>query len=117
MKNKISAISEKLFPSLMDFCKKIIQTPSLSGQEASVAKLISEEMQKLGYDEVFTDEWGNVIGIVKGSEAGPTIMYNGHMDTVPIGEPVSYTHLSPSPLRTLRITGLFLQSTAVSIST
>ena len=42
MKNKISAISEKLFPSLMDFCKKIIQTPSVSGQEASVAKLISE---------------------------------------------------------------------------
>ena len=65
MKNKISAISEKLFPSLMDFCKKIIQTPSLSGQEASVAKLISEEMQKLGYDEVFTDEWGVCGDVIK----------------------------------------------------
>ena len=95
MKNKISAISEKLFPSLMDFCKKIIQTPSLSGQEASVAKLISEEMQKLGYDEVFTDEWGNVIGIVKGAEAGPTIMYNGHMDTVPIGDLSSWGAYDP----------------------
>ena len=41
------------------------------------------EMNRLGYDDVFIDDWGNVIGIVNGTQKDPVIMYNGHLDTVP----------------------------------
>ena len=51
-----------------------------------MAKLYAEECRKLCYDQVFTDDWGNVVGIVEGTEAGPVIMYNGHMDHVDIGD-------------------------------
>lgn len=86
MKETVKKYASQLFPDMLDFCKKIIMTPSESGHEGDVAKLFKDEMIKLGYDEVFTDDWGNVTGIVKGTAPGPVIMYNGHMDAVTPGD-------------------------------
>nr|WP_132251651.1 M20/M25/M40 family metallo-hydrolase [Natranaerovirga pectinivora] len=71
---------------MIEFVQKLIQTPSMSGEEKDVADLNIAEMEKLGYDEVFRDDQGNVVGIVKGTEPGPTIMYNSHMDHVSPGD-------------------------------
>jgi len=67
------------------FIRKLIRTPSISGQEQDVAALITREMEKLAYDDVFTDDMGNVVGIIKGSGQGDDIMFNGHMDHVDPG--------------------------------
>ncbi|MBA7684832.1 Succinyl-diaminopimelate desuccinylase [subsurface metagenome] len=67
------------------FAQRLVQTPSISGQEQEVAGLIVREMEKLAYDEVFTDDMGNVVGIIKGSGRGENIMFNGHMDHVDPG--------------------------------
>lgn len=68
------------------FAQKLIQTPSLSGEEEKVAEIIVREMRKLKYDEVFTDAMGNVVGIIKGNGQGENIMLNGHMDHVDPGQ-------------------------------
>jgi putative selenium metabolism hydrolase len=60
--------------------------PALSGQEKGVADLYIAEMEQLGFDEVFRDSWGNVVGIIKGTKPGPTIMYNCHLDHVEPGD-------------------------------
>lgn len=67
------------------FLQQLVQKPSISGQEQEVASLISREMERLAYDEVFTDDMGNVIGIIKGSGQGENVMFNGHMDHVDPG--------------------------------
>lgn len=95
MKNKVRAISDSLYPQMLDFCKRLIETPSLSGDEGAVAKLVKEELLHLGYDEVFTDDWGNVTGIITGTAPGPVIMYNGHMDTVSPGNINSWGGYDP----------------------
>lgn len=69
---------------LIDFTQRIVATPSLSGEEGVVATLIVDELKKLEYDEVWTDEVGNIIGKVKGG-GGPSILLNGHMDVVDPG--------------------------------
>ncbi|MFC1977458.1 YgeY family selenium metabolism-linked hydrolase [Chloroflexota bacterium] len=74
------------------FARKLVQTPSISGQEQEVAKLIASEMERLGYDEVFTDTMGNVVGIIKGSGPGENIMFNGHMDQVAPGRLEAWEH-------------------------
>ncbi len=74
------------------FARKLVQTPSISGQEQEVAKLIAREMEKLGYDEVFTDTMGNVVGMIKGSGQGENIMFNGHMDQVDPGRLEAWEH-------------------------
>lgn len=86
MVEEIKKLSKDLKSDMVRFAQKLIQTPSISGDEEAVADLYIEEMKKLGYDEVFRDDWGNVIGIVKGTVEGPAIMYNAHLDHVDAGD-------------------------------
>lgn len=86
MEMNIKKTTDLMQDDLLKFCGEMIKTPSPSGHEQDIALLLARKMEELGYDEVFTDDWGNVIGIVKGSLPGPTIMYNGHMDAVETGE-------------------------------
>jgi succinyl-diaminopimelate desuccinylase len=70
---------------LIAFAQTLVQTPSLSGQEGEAAALLQSEMTRLGYDEVWVDEVGNVVGRVAG-DGGPPLMLNGHMDHVDAGD-------------------------------
>jgi len=86
MCKELTMIAAELKPLAVEFCQRLIRVPALSGREEGVADLYLAEMEKLGYDEVFRDEWGNVVGIIKGTEPGPTIMYNCHLDHVDPGD-------------------------------
>ena len=76
---------------LISFTSSLVTAPSLSGEEGNVAALICAEMERIGYDDVWTDEVGNVIGKLAGGD-GPTIMLNGHMDVVDVGDHATWTH-------------------------
>lgn len=91
----LNNISKEYKKDLVSFAQKLIQTPSISRNEKDVADLYLKEMEKLGYDEVFRDEMGNVVGIVKGEEEGPSIMYNSHMDHVSPGERAAWGKYDP----------------------
>ena len=55
---------------------------SPSNMETERAKDYFERFKALGFDEVKMDEVDNVIGIVKGTGEGPTLMVAAHTDTV-----------------------------------
>lgn len=76
---------------LIAFAQMLVQTPSLSGQEGDVAALVQAEMQHLGYDQVWVDEVGNVVGRISGGP-GPSLMLNGHLDHVDAGDPARWPH-------------------------
>lgn len=95
MKNELKEITEYLYPQIIDFCQRIIRVPSLSGDEEAVSELYMDEMKRLGYDEVFRDDWGNVVGLIYGTEEGPVIMYNGHMDVVTPGAAADWGGYEP----------------------
>jgi len=81
----IKEATAQIAGDLVAFLQRLVQTPSISGQENEVARLIAKEMERLAYDEVFIDSMGNVAGIIKGSGQGENIMFNGHMDHVDAG--------------------------------
>jgi len=68
---------------LVGFCQSLIQTRSYSGEECAVARRIKAEMESLGYDETLIDRYGSVIGTIHGNRPGPTLLFDGHIDTVP----------------------------------
>lgn len=76
---------------LIDFTQRIVRAPSISGNEGDVAKIIVDELKELQYDEVWTDEVGNIIGKING-DGGPTILLNGHMDIVDPGPADGWPH-------------------------
>jgi len=91
----IKEISKEMFPQMVEFAQKLIQTPSISGTEKDVAGILMEEMKKLGYDDVFSDAQGNVVGLINGTSPGPTIMYNSHMDHVSPGDVANWDGYDP----------------------
>ena len=81
----LMALAQARGAQLISFTQRLVQTPSLPGQEGEVAHLVEREMQFLGYDDVTTDRVGNVVGVVRGG-AAPSLMFNGHMDHVHAGD-------------------------------
>jgi putative selenium metabolism hydrolase len=75
----------------VDFLVRLIQTHSLPGQEEALARLVVTEMERLGYDETSIDEFGNVIGLVRGG-AAPAINFNTHLDHVDVGDETRWPH-------------------------
>lgn len=95
MKDRMKELAAEMKPRMLDFAQRIIRCPSLSGQEKNVSELILNELKALGYDDAFRDEWGNIVGVVNGTQEGPTILYNSHMDHVDIGDPSEWGGYDP----------------------
>jgi acetylornithine deacetylase/succinyl-diaminopimelate desuccinylase-like protein len=72
---------------ILRFTQELIRCPGFSGDEAETAAAVTRQMKKLEYDKVEVDRWGNVIGTIYGANPGPTIVFDGHMDVVPIHMP------------------------------
>jgi len=76
----------------LSFARELVRRPSLSGQERDVAELVVREMTMLGYDEVSTDDLGSVVGVRTGEAPGPTVLFDAHMDVVPVTESEAWRH-------------------------
>lgn len=85
-------LSVKEQGELIALCQDLIATPSYSGQENAVADLILRYMQAHRFDEAFIDECGNVLGCVRGKRPGKRILFDGHIDTVPVDNPEAWHH-------------------------
>lgn len=70
---------------LVRICQRLVRIPSLSRQEEAVALEFAEILGELGFDSVEMDGHHNVIGRLAGSDGGPSLMVNGHLDHVPPG--------------------------------
>ncbi len=89
----IKQASDELKEALIDYCRELIQTPSMPGQESEIAKLTVSKMKHLSYDRVYIDGVGNVIGLVKGSDPhAPVYMLNSHLDHVDPGDRSEWKH-------------------------
>lgn len=78
---------EALVDDCTDFARRLIQQPSMTGQESSLAHLVAEEMRRLNFDEVWLDSGGNVSGRVFGQDRSlGAVVLNSHLDHVDPGD-------------------------------
>jgi succinyl-diaminopimelate desuccinylase len=66
---------------LVDFARRLVSTPSLTGAEGDVSALVAAELEKLGYRDIEVDAVGNVVGYL--GQGPARLMFNGHIDHVP----------------------------------
>lgn len=70
-------------PALLTaFAQNLIRARSVTTEEKEVVEVLSAEMRRLGFDRVWVDDFGSLVGVVEGSQPGPTILLDGHCDTV-----------------------------------
>lgn len=86
-----------------DFALRLIGEQSISGDEGRVALLVSEEMERQGFD-VEVDALGNVVGVLSVG-AGPCLVVDSHMDTVGVPDSGAWTYSPEGQLLKNRIYG------------
>jgi putative selenium metabolism hydrolase len=69
--------------------RELISIQSTSCHEEEVARRMQSEMHTLGYDEVWIDPIGNVIGRI--GDGATRIVLDAHIDTVGVADPESWT--------------------------
>ena len=82
-KLSVPRLSEDERAEVIAFAQQLVRVPSLSTQESAIARLIQDELRRLGVQDVWVDRVGNVIAEI-GPKEGPILLYNGHMDTVAV---------------------------------
>ncbi len=82
---------EQMNDTLLSLCQSMIRAGTLSGQEAPVADLMIKFFRENQFDDVRTDAYGNVIGCIRGNRPGKKLLFDAHMDTVPVSDPSAWT--------------------------
>ncbi len=72
--------------------RELVQAKSPAGQEEEAGRVVAHWMKTLGYDEIWTDEYGSVIGKRWGSGPGKNLHFDGHIDIVAATQPDSWRH-------------------------
>ena len=82
----------QLLAETIELHQALVRCPSLSGQEAACADRVEEYLRAGRFENVWRDRFGSVIGVGQGSQPGPVILFDAHMDVVPIGDAAAWQH-------------------------
>lgn len=85
-------MNSKRQEDLIALCQELIRQKSYSGAEDKVVRCMEEHFKKLGFDDYFVDEYGNIIGHIKGKKPGKSLLLDGHIDTVPVVDEKKWQH-------------------------
>src|SRR5215218_6087403 len=69
---------------LVELALRLVSTPSFTGSEQAAAELMRDELDDAGLQvqwQQVEDGRANVLGTWAGAGGGPSLMFNGHLDT------------------------------------
>ena len=109
---KVLELIDKRKETIVEFLKKLVSFPSVTGDEWEIQNFIADKLGKTGLD---VDMWEpdheaikkhqayvpvkegykkrpNVVGIHKGTGGGRSLLFNGHVDVIPPGPSDSWEY-------------------------
>ena len=86
---KINELAEKYSDYTAGNLSRLVRIKSLTAHEKDVQMELMRQMEEAGFDEVFIDGMGNVIGRI--GRGKKILAIDGHMDTVDIGNPANWS--------------------------
>ena len=69
---------------VVELASRFVRANSPSGSEAAMADAVEGEMRRLGFEHVMRDHLGSVIGVVGPDDTSVSVLFDGHMDVVPV---------------------------------
>lgn len=91
IQNAVAAIQaevEKNRDAIIQFMRELCAIPSMESQIKEVGERCAAEMQKLGFERIWFDKMGNIVGQIGN---GPKkLLYDSHIDTVGVGDPAEW---------------------------
>lgn len=71
--------------NILTFLREICAIPSMESQIKECGERVADEMRKLGFEEIWWDKMGNIVGKI--GDGDKILLYDSHIDTVGIGDP------------------------------
>ncbi len=108
--DSVTAKIDALAGEMIDSLSAVVRIPSVNprypgqvyddvvGHEGAVSKVFGRHYADLGAEvDLFAIEPGreNAVGRVKGAGGGRSLIYNGHVDVVPVGDPANWLSGDP----------------------
>lgn len=84
-------ISKEREAEIIELCQELLRIRSYSGEENGVVERAKKAFADMGYDDFFVDDYGNVIGHIKGNKNGKKILFDAHIDTVAVPDETKWT--------------------------
>jgi acetylornithine deacetylase len=111
MRQKLLAEVDARREQAIEFLRKIISIPSVTGDEGPIQQFMADYLRQLGLEvDVWESDWEqlkqapgyipvnagyenrpNIVGILKGTGGGRSLLLNGHTDVIPPGPREAWT--------------------------
>ena len=85
---QIDRLTSELTPQVVAWRRDFHQHPELGNREFRTAKVIAEELRRLGYDVTTGVAHTGVVALLKGGRPGPVVALRADMDALPVTEQV-----------------------------
>lgn len=76
---------------LVELLRLLVETESITGNEKNIVDTLERVFTSLGLESIRMSA-GSIAGILDGKEDGPTVLIDGHVDTVPIPDMSKWTY-------------------------
>lgn len=76
---------------VVNVCQELIKAKSYSGGEGQVVEKLKAIFNDLGFDSFYIDEYGNIVGCIKGNKPGKRVLFDAHIDTVEVADSSKWT--------------------------
>ena len=93
---EVDRLATEINPQVVAWRRDFHQHPELGNQETRTAKVIADELRKLGFDVTTGVAGTGVVGVLKGGRPGPVVALRADMDALPVTEQVDVPFKSTS---------------------
>lgn len=83
---RVDELSAGVEPKVIAWRRDIHEHPELSNRETRTAKLVAEQLKRLGLEVQTGVAHTGVVGLLKGGRPGPTVAIRADMDALPVTE-------------------------------
>jgi amidohydrolase len=84
--SQVERLSVELNPQVVTWRRDFHQHPELGNSEVRTAKIIADELRKLGYEVTVGVAKTGVVGVLRGGKPGPVVALRSDMDALPVAE-------------------------------
>jgi len=85
-RSKVDELSASIEPKVIAWRRDLHEHPELSNRETRTAKLVAEQLERLGLEVQTGVAHTGVVGFLKGGRPGPTVALRADMDALPVTE-------------------------------
>lgn len=83
---RVDELSASIEPKVIAWRRDIHEHPELSNRETRTAKLVAEQLKRMGLEVQTGIAHTGVVGFLKGGRPGPTVAIRADMDALPVTE-------------------------------